>query len=328
MTILPGLLVAVLLAALAYAPKWLWPTFPVSPLLTVILLGMAIGSVVSLPATWKSGLQLAQKPILRWGVAGLGFKLSLQELASIGGSALAVVLISTVAALAFGWWLGRLAGLPEKMNLLLGVGGGICGASAIVAADTVVQGEQSDSALPLGIITLVGTVGIVVYPLMAHALQMDPFIYGVWNGASLHEMAQVIAAGNAVEGAINPSTVTKLARICLLAPVVFYLGWMLRRKATSTGEAKVPLVPWFLAVFVLLAAFRTAVAVPEATAKLVDGVVLFVLCVGMAAVGLFTDFRQIVRAGAKPILVGVGQWVFLAVLSLGLTLLFCRPPSP
>lgn len=328
MTILPGLLVAVVLAALAYAPKWLWPTFPVSPLLTVILLGMAIGSVFSLPTSWKSGLQLAQKPILRWGVAGLGFKLSLQELASIGGSALVVVVVSTVAALGFGWWLGRLVGLPEKMNLLLGVGGGICGASAIVAADTVVQGEQSDSALPLGIITLVGTVGIVVYPLLAHAIQMDPFIYGVWNGASLHEMAQVIAAGNAVEGAINPSTVTKLARICLLAPVVFYLGWMLRRKAASAGEAKVPLVPWFLVVFVLLAAFRTAVEVPAATAKLVENIDLFVLCVGMAAVGLFSDFRKIVQAGARPILVGVGQWVFLALLSLGLALAFCQPASP
>lgn len=324
MTLIPGLIVATLLAALAYAPKALWPHLPISPLLTVILLGMAIASVFQLPKSWHPGLKLAQRPILRWGVAGLGFKLSLQELASIGGPALAVVVVSTVAALAFGWWLGRLLALPDKMNLLLGVGGGICGASAIVAADTVVQGEQSDSALPLGIITLVGTVGIVVYPFIGNLLHLSPFVYGVWNGASLHEMAQVIAAGNAIPDAIGPSTVTKLARICLLAPVVFYLGWMLRRKSVDTGEAKVPLVPWFLIVFVILAAFRTIVEVPKPTAKLVEDIDLFVLCVGMAGVGLFTDFRQIMRAGAKPILVGVGQWVFLAVLSLGLTWLFCR----
>jgi len=320
----PGLIVAVVLAALAYAPKVLLPNLTISPLLTVILLGMAIASLMQLPATWKPGLQLAQKPILRWGVAGLGFKLSLQELASIGGSALVVVVVSTVAALAFGWWLGRRVGLPDKMNLLLGVGGGICGASAIVAADTVVQGEQSDSALPLGIITLVGTVGIVVYPLLGQALHLSPFVYGVWNGASLHEMAQVIAAGNAIPDAISPSTVTKLARICLLAPVVFYLGWMLRKKQQNVGEAKVPLVPWFLVVFVLLAAFRTLVEVPKPTAKLVEDLDLFILCVGMAGVGLFSDFRQIVRAGVKPILVGVGQWVFLAALALALTLIFCK----
>jgi uncharacterized integral membrane protein (TIGR00698 family) len=322
--LVPGLLIAVILAALAYAPKVLMPSLTISPLLTVILLGMAIASLMQLPTTWKPGLQLAQKPILRWGVAGLGFKLSLQELASIGGSALVVVVVSTVAALAFGWWLGRRVGLPDKMNLLLGVGGGICGASAIVAADTVVQGEQSDSALPLGIITLVGTVGIVVYPLLGHAFNLSPFVYGVWNGASLHEMAQVIAAGNAIPDAISPSTVTKLARICLLAPVVFYLGWMLRKKEQNVGEAKVPLVPWFLVVFVLLAAFRTLVEVPKPTAKLVEDIDLFVLCIGMAGVGLFTDFRQIVRAGVKPILVGVGQWVFLAALALVLTLIFCR----
>lgn len=324
MKLVPGLLVAVILAALAYAPKVLLPNLTISPLLTVILLGMAIASLMQLPLTWKPGLQLAQKPILRWGVAGLGFKLSLQELASIGGSALGVVVVSTVAALAFGWWLGRRVGLPDKMNILLGVGGAICGASAIVAADTVVEGEQSDSALPLGIITLVGTVGIVVYPLLGHALNLSPFVYGVWNGASLHEMAQVIAAGNAIPDAISPSTVTKLARICLLAPVVFYLGWMLRKKAGHVGEAKVSLVPWFLVVFVLLAAFRTIVEVPKPTAKLVEDIDLFVLCVGMAGVGLFTDFRQIVRAGVKPILVGVGQWVFLAALALVLTLVFCQ----
>jgi uncharacterized integral membrane protein (TIGR00698 family) len=322
--LVPGLLVAVILAALAYAPKVLLPNLTISPLLTVILLGMVIASLMQLPITWKPGLQLAQKPILRWGVAGLGFKLSLQELASIGGSALVVVVVSTVAALAFGWWLGRRVGLPDKMNLLLGVGGGICGASAIVAADTVVQGEQSDSALPLGIITLVGTVGIVVYPLLGNALNLSPFVYGVWNGASLHEMAQVIAAGNAIPDAISPSTVTKLARICLLAPVVFYLGWMLRKKEQNVGEAKVPLVPWFLVVFVLLAAFRTLVEVPKSTAKLVEDLDLFVLCVGMAGVGLFSDFRQIVRAGVKPILVGVVQWVFLAALALALTLIFCK----
>ncbi len=324
MKLVPGLLVAVFLAALAYAPKVLLPNLTISPLLTVILLGMVIASLMQLPITWKPGLQLAQKPILRWGVAGLGFKLSLQELASIGGSALVVVVVSTVAALAFGWWLGRRVGLPDKMNLLLGVGGGICGASAIVAADTVVQGEQSDSALPLGIITLVGTVGIVVYPLLGNALNLSPFVYGVWNGASLHEMAQVIAAGNAIPDAISPSTVTKLARICLLAPVVFYLGWMLRKKEQNVGEAKVPLVPWFLVVFVLLAAFRTLVEVPKPTAKLVEDLDLFVLCVGMAGVGLFSDFRQIVRAGVKPILVGVGQWLFLAALALALTLIFCK----
>lgn len=324
MTLVPGLVVAVLLAALAYLPKFLWPTVPVSPLLTVILLGMAIASLVTLPSAWNPGLKLAQRPLLRWGVAGLGFKLSLQQLVSIGGPALAVVVISTASALAFGWWLGRKVGLPEKMNLLLGVGGGICGASAIVAADTVVQGEQADSALPLGIITLVGTVGIVIYPILGQLFHLPAFVYGVWNGASLHEMAQVIAAGNAIPGAIEPSTVTKLARICLLAPVVFYLGWMLRKKSVETGEAKVPLVPWFLIVFVLLAAFRTVVEVPKPTAKLVEDIDLFVLCVGMAGVGLFTDFRQIIKAGAKPVMVGVAQWLFLAITSLALTWLFCR----
>jgi uncharacterized integral membrane protein (TIGR00698 family) len=108
--------------------------------------------------------------------------------------------------------------VAEKLGLLLGVGSAICGASAVVAADSVVQGEKQDAPVALGVITLLGTIGIVVYPLLAHALGMRDFVYGVWDGASLHEMAQVVAAARAQGRRV--ATVVKLVRICLLAPVV------------------------------------------------------------------------------------------------------------
>lgn len=320
MTWLPGLLATVALAAAAYGLKLALPSVPVSPLLTVILLGMVVAATVRLPESWTPGLRLAQRPILRWGVAGLGFKLSLQELAKIGLPAIGVVVVATFAALFFGIWVGRKLGLPDKMATLLAVGSSICGASAIVAADTVVQGEKQDSALSLGIVTLLGTVGILLYPLVGHAVGMSAFAYGVWNGASLHEMAQVIAAGNGIAGALEPSTVTKLARIALLAPIVFGLAWILRRRSEAAGEAKVPLVPFFLVGFVLFAAFRTFVEIPTSTAKLIEDMDLFVLCVGMAGVGLQADFREIIRAGFRPIAAGMLQWIFLAVIALVLAL--------
>jgi uncharacterized integral membrane protein (TIGR00698 family) len=180
------------------------------------------------------------------GRGGLGISAEPRRASSIGAPALVVVVVSTTVALFAGWWISRRLGVSEKLGLLLGVGGAICGASAVVAADTVVQAEKRDSALALGIITLLGTIGIAFYPLLARALHMTDFVYGVWDGASLHEMAQVVAAGFGVsEEAARVATVVKLVRIALLAPVVFYLAWRLRHQHREAGAARVSPVPWF-----------------------------------------------------------------------------------
>ncbi len=269
-------------------------------------------------------MRLAQRPILRWAVAGLGFRLSFGELVGVGGPALAVVVTSTAAALFFGWWVARRLGVSEKLGLLLGVGGAICGASAIVAADTVVRGEKRDVACSLAIITLLGTIGIVAYPALAALAHMTQPLAGVWAGASLHEMAQVVAAGFGIgEEAGRVATVVKLARIALLAPVVLALGWTMRRRHEATGEAHVAPVPWFLVLFVVFALVNSIGVLPPAVVDLLRRVDLWLLCVGMAGVGLQTGFADLKEAGTAPILAGALQWVLLAALSLGLAMWWC-----
>ena len=170
--LVPGVVLAALLGTAAFLIAdlpWVRNTTHASALLLVILLGMAWRSLLPVPAATLPGIRLAQRPLLRWAVAGLGFRLSLAELWKIGPPALAVVTISTAAALFFGWWIARRLGVARKLALLLGVGGAICGASAVVAADSVVQGEKRDAALALGVITLLGTIGIALYPLLHHA---------------------------------------------------------------------------------------------------------------------------------------------------------------
>ena len=319
---MPGLLLAVALAAAAIALSevgWVARTLRWSPLLVVLVLGIAWRAFLPVPAATSEGLRFAQKVVLRWGVAGLGFRLSLSDLASIGLPALAVVVVGTVAALAFGWWLARRLAVPRELGLLLGVGGAICGASAIVAADSVVEGRRQDAAVAIGIATLLGTAGIFLYPLLQHVLGLDPFVYGVWDGASLHEMAQVVAAGFAVgEESARVATVVKLARIALLAPVVLYLGWTLRRHHEHAGRAKVAPVPWFLVLFVAFAALRSTGIVPAPVLEAARVVDLWLLCIGMAGVGLETRFSEIAKEGPRPLLVGALQWVFLATLTFAL----------
>ena len=325
--LIPGLLLAALLGAaalwLADLP-WIRDHLHWSALLLVILLGMAWKTLAPVPAATQPGVRFAQRPVLRWAVAGLGFRLSLAELWKIGAPALGVVVISTFGALAFGWWLARRLGLGEKLGLLLGVGGAICGASAVVAADSVVQGERRDTALALGIITLLGTIGILIYPALHGVFKLGEFVYGVWDGASLHEMAQVVAAGFAVsDEAARVATVVKLARIALLAPVVLLLSWMLRRRHGVAGRAAVAPVPWFLVLFVLFAALNSTTWLRPSWLETIRRADLWLLAVGMAGVGLQTGFSDIRDAGWKPLLAGTLQWAVLSAASLALARWLC-----
>ena len=325
----PGVLLCVALAAVALwlaDLAWVKDSLHVRALLIVIVLGMVWTSLIPLPAAVQPGVRFAQRPILRWAVAGLGFRLGLAEMVKIGAPALVVVVVATFSSLLFGWWIARRLGIGEKLGLLLGVGGAICGASAVVAADSVVQGEKRDSAIALGVITLLGTIGIVIYPLIQRALGMSDFLYGVWDGASLHEMAQVVAAGFGVsDEAARVATVVKLARIALLAPVVLGLSAWLRRRHKATGQAHVSPVPWFLVLFVVFAIVNSSGLLPASWITVARRVDLWLLCVGMAGVGLVTGFADLRAAGMRPIVAGASQWLFLATVSYGLARVLCGP---
>jgi uncharacterized integral membrane protein (TIGR00698 family) len=319
---LPGLVVCTAIAGVAFALAGL-PAIRdglhLSPLLLVILLGMLWRSAWKVPLWAGEGIRAAQRPILRWAVAGLGFRLSLVELGRIGAPALAVVVVSTAIALFAGVWIARRLGVAEKLALLLGVGGAVCGASAVVAADTVVRGDRRDAPLALGVITLLGTVGILVYPPLGRAAGMSDRLYGVWDGASLHEMAQVVAAGFGMsDEAARVATVVKLARICLLAPIVLGLGMWLRRRAREVGEAHVSVVPWFLVAFLAFAALNSSGALGEPVLDALRRADLWLLCIGMAGVGLQTGFRDLREAGWRPVAAGAAQWLVLAAVSYAL----------
>jgi uncharacterized integral membrane protein (TIGR00698 family) len=271
------------------------------------------------PEATGAGVRFSQRPILRWAVAGLGFRLSLGEIWSLGPIALLIVTLSTFLALWFGFWIAKRLGVPHKLGILLSVGGAICGASAVVAADSVVQSEKQDAPIALGTITLLGTIGIVIFPPLGHLLQLSDWMFGVWDGASLHEMAQVVAAGFGFsDEAARIATVVKLTRICLLAPVVFWLAWNMRRHHESAGQAKVSPVPWFLVVFVGFAAINSLGVLPKPWLELIRRADLWLLCVGMAGVGLATGVKDLVAAGVRPLAVATLQWLVLAAISLAL----------
>ncbi len=316
-SILPGVLLA---AALAWLARWLH-TIPaigaVSALMLAILLGMVVRNTAGLHPALQPGIKFSMRRLLRLAIMLLGFQLSIHQIQQVGGVGFLIVATTLVCTFLFTVWLGKLLGVDPKLTELLAAGTSICGASAVVATNTVTDGTDEDVAYAIAVVTALGTASVVLYPLASAAMAMPASAYGLWTGASIHEIAQVIAAafqGGAVSAQYG--TISKLSRVMLLAPVVFLLGWLAQRKR-GCGQGKVPF-PLFLVGFLAMIGVNSlGVLSAEWVARLVF-VNQFLLALALAAMGLETSVRKLIGEGLRPFLVGAGAWGFIAVLSLGL----------
>ena len=312
-----------LTALLAWAARWLHAVpaaSGISALMLAILLGMAIGNTTGVPAGMQSGIRFSMRRLLRLAIVLLGFQISMRQVRQVGGPGFLIVLASLVCTFLFTVWLGRRLGVDPKVAELIAAGTSICGASAIVATNTVTEADDEAVTYSIAIITALGTASILLYPLAAAAMGMPSPSYGLWTGASIHEIAQVVAAafqGGSVSAQYG--AISKLSRVMLLAPVVFTLGYLAtrRRQAADGNRAKVAM-PWFLAGFLAVIAVNSLGLIPAAwTARLVTAN-QFLLAAALAAMGLETSLRKLRAAGMRPFLLGAGAWCFISILSLGL----------
>jgi uncharacterized integral membrane protein (TIGR00698 family) len=318
----PGLLVA----GAAYGVAWgLHLVLPAVPVLTwCVLLGIAVAQVRPLrpvlDGSWKPGLTLASKRLLRIGVVLLGLQLSLIDVAGLGW--VTVVVVIAILAITFGvtYLLGRWARLPGDQPLLLAAGFSICGASAIGAMSAVTRDRGKDAATPVALVTLFGTLAIAVLPLVGGWVGLTDLEFGAWVGASVHDVGQVVAtAQTAGAAALAIAVIVKLTRVLMLAPIVAITSTVVRRRGDGAGT-RPPIVPLFVVGFAVAVVVRTVVPVPEAllaTAGTVQSVML-----GLALVGLGSGIRleRLVRTGGRAFLVGLASWIVIASVSLGAVL--------
>lgn len=315
--LLPGV---ALTAVLAWLARWLHgiPAISgISALMLAILLGMALRNTAGVPASMQSGIRFSMRRLLRLAIMLLGFQISMRQIWQVGGPGFLIVSVTLVCTFLFTVWLGRRLGVDPKMTELIAAGTSICGASAVVATNTVTEGSDEDVAYAIAIITALGTLSILIYPLIGVAMAIPAPAYGLWTGASIHEIAQVVAAafqGGTVSAQYG--AISKLSRVMLLAPVVFTLGFLATRRRSACGNrAKVP-VPWFLVGFLAMIAVNSLGWLsPVWTTRLVTAN-QFLLAVALAAMGLETSVRKLLNAGLRPFLVGGGAWCFISVLSL------------
>ncbi|WP_353890434.1 YeiH family protein [uncultured Aliiroseovarius sp.] len=323
--VLPGLALAAVIAALAFLLRYLPGLGMFSPLILAILIGMAFHNVIGTPAAAKPGVSFSLKRVLRAGIVLLGLQLTAQQVFAVGGVGFALIATTLVTTFAFTTWLGRVLGVEAGLTQLIAAGSSICGASAVIATNTVTCARDEDVAYAVACVTIFGSLSMVLMPLVGGMLQMGPHAFGLWTGASIHEVAQVVAAAYARgQEAGEFGTVAKLTRVMMLAPIVLMLGAAAARRLRSQGAAAdhaAPPVPWFVLGFIAMVGLASTGWVPEAAIPYTTGTTQFLLATALAAMGLETDMRKLVAEGLRPALLGGGAWVFISLFSLSLVLL-------
>ena len=315
--LLPGIALAAALAATAFALHSLPGLRVLSPMILSILLGITFHNLLGTPAQAKAGVTFALRRILRFAIILLGLQLTAQQIAEVGGTGVAIVGATLIATFLATKLLGRLLGVEHGLTELIAAGTSICGASAVVAVNTVTGAKDEDVAYAVACVTVFGSIAMFLYPLLPALLHLSPHDFGLWSGASIHEIAQVVAASfQDGRSAGEFGTIAKLTRVSMLAPVVLALGVAARRRH-GRGHARAPM-PWFVLGFVALVIVNSLIVIPAPSKAAIVMITTFLLSVALAAMGLETDLRKLAARGMRPATLGALSSLFISGFSLTL----------
>ena len=327
---LPGLAVVALAVALAFSIDLV---LGISPLVGGVALGAVFANVGLLAPRLVPGVRFAAKRLLRIGIVLLGLRLSFDQMRDLGIQGVIAVFVVVLLTFFGVQLLARALGLSEGLGLLVATGYSICGASAVAAMAPLSTADEEETAYAIGLVTLCGSLSILVLPALGHAMGMSDLTFGTWVGAGVHDVGQVTATATAYsEASLVPATLVKLTRVLLLAPMVFGVGIAGRRRraalragpidASSGDEAEVapevhvPLVPLFVAGFLGAICLRaTGWLSPEFLATAKDFEQIF-LTAGMFGLGAGVVISRLRRLGGRPMVLGLVSWVLVAGAAL------------
>lgn len=323
--VLPGLILVAMVTAAAYGLRLLPGLAVLSPMIWAILIGIVIANVTGVSPAAHGGIAVSGKKLLRLSVALLGLQLTVTQLGDIGAGGLAVIAAAVVSTYCFTLLLGRLLGVHPSLTRLIAAGTSICGASAIAAANAVERAREDHVTYAVAGITLFGTAAMFLMPVMGAALGLDALQHGLWAGASVHEVAQVVAAGyQAGPEAGDFSVAVKLTRVLTLAPMLIAVGLFLSRSRQTQGEGGTGRIgltqalPVFVLAFLALVLANSFGLVPSAVREPLVQATPIMLTAALGALGLNTRFSQLGEHGLKPMLLAGLASLFIAGVTLGL----------
>jgi uncharacterized integral membrane protein (TIGR00698 family) len=314
--------------------------------ISVLTLAIVLGIVVANAAYPRierfaeGGVSFSKHKLLRLGIILFGLRLTFHDVAGVGIAGIATDAIVLASTFALSCWAGtRLFGLDRTTAMLIGAGSSICGAAAIMAAEPVVRGRADQVTVAVSTVVVFGTLAIFLYPALYHLnmrhhlVAISPLTYGMIAGSTIHEVAQVVAAGRAIsEAAANTAVIAKMVRVMMLAPFLIVLSAYLARAGKDAGGARPSMadfarrivVPWFAVGFLAVTALNTLDLLPRMLVDLLVRLDTFALAMAMAALGLNTRFSALRTAGAKPLALAALLFVWLMVGGTSINLVAAR----
>lgn len=320
-SMLHGILLMALFACAAfYIGEMNWvKALSLSPLVVGIILGMLYANSLrnNLPDTWVPGITFSSKRILRFGIILYGFKLSFQDVVAVGFPAIVIDAIVVVLTILLGVFVGRLLKMDRSIALLTACGSAICGAAAVMGVDGAIRPKPYKTAVAVATVVIFGTLSMFLYPILYRAgiFNLPADQMGIFAGATIHEVAHVVGAGNAMGAAISDSAIiVKMIRVMMLVPVLLVIAFIVAKdvasRADGNGRTKIN-VPWFAILFLVVIGFNSLDLLPGNIVEFINTLDTFLLTMAMTALGAETSIDKFKKAGFKPFLLAAILYVWL-----------------
>lgn len=266
---------------------------------------------------WIPGITFSSKKLLRLAIILYGFRLTFQHVVSVGFSAIMIDMTVIVVTLMLGLLLGKLLKMDKETSLLIGTGSAICGAAAILGMESVLNNKPHKTAIAVSTVVIFGTVAMFLYPVLCRngILDLTPEQWGFYTGATVHEVAHVVGAGNAMgENISEISVIVKMIRVIFLAPVLLGCTLIIARRSKNhegqVNHAKIT-IPWFAFGFILVIGFNSLNLLPQGVVEGINYIDTFLLTMAMTALGMETHLRKFKEAGVKPFIVALLLFIWL-----------------
>ena len=292
-----------------------------SPMIVGIVLGMLYANSLrnNLPDTWVPGIQFCSKRVLRFGIILYGFRLTFQNVLDVGLPAILIDAIVVTLTICGGVLVGKLLKMDKDIALLASVGSGICGAAAVLGAESAIKAKPYKTAVAVSTVVIFGTLAMFVYPVLYRngVFDLNPQQMGIYTGSTVHEVAHVVGAGNAMGPEVsNSAIIVKMIRVMMLVPVLLVISFFMMRAAMKSGEGssrgKINM-PWFAILFLVVIAFNSFDLLPAGLVDFINTFDTFLLTMAMTALGAETSIDKFRKAGFTPVALAFILFIWLMV---------------
>lgn len=290
-----------------------------SPMIVGIILGMLYANSLrnNLPETWVPGVQFCSKRILRIGIILYGFRLTFQNVLEVGVPAICIDAIVVTITICGGIMIGRMLKMDRGIALLTSVGSGICGAAAVLGTESAIKVKPYKTAVAVSTVVIFGTIAMFLYPVLYRngIFDLSPRDMGIFTGSTVHEVAHVVGAGNAMGKEVSdPAIIVKMIRVMMLVPVLLIVSYSVMRaamKSGNTGPRGKISMPWFAILFLVVIGFNSFDLLPLSIVDFINTFDTFLLTMAMTALGAETSIDKFRKAGLKPFILAFILFLWL-----------------